>query len=109
MQPGKSSDPAPLELVVDESGAAVRVRVIATGSRDAEADFELEVAGGTNRSRHRGSASVRTGQAATVSTVALSPPAGAGWLARLRVQPRGEEAYEIVRSGGRAESEAASE
>lgn len=89
---------APINLIAEPVGESVRIQVVGASDRPYEASFSLEVEGGGNRSRHRGSATLRGGDAVTLSTVTIGLPPSAEWRARLRVEPREGEGYEQVRA-----------
>jgi len=93
---------APIYLVTEPAAEGVRVQVLASAASDLEASFVLEVnsdtVSGGNRSSHRGSAKLRSGETATLSTVTLGNVAAGRWEARLRVEPVGQEPYEQIRN-----------
>ena len=90
--------PAPINLVAEPVDGGVRVRVVGSSSADFDAIFSLEVEGGGNVSRHRGSARLRAGDEVTLSTVTIGVAAPAAWRARLRVEPSSGKQYEQVRA-----------
>jgi hypothetical protein len=92
------ADPAPINLVAEPVDGGVRVRVVGSSSADFDAIFSLEVEGGGNVSRHRGSARLRAGDEVTLSTVTIGVVAPAAWRARLRVEPSSGKQYEQVRA-----------
>jgi uncharacterized protein YfaS (alpha-2-macroglobulin family) len=92
----------PINMVVEPIGDGIRVRVVGASGTDYEAVYSLEVtsdvAGGGNRSSHRGSANLRPGDAVTLSSVTLGEVTPGNWRAHLIVEPRGGKAYEQTRT-----------
>lgn len=89
---------APIYLTAEPVGESVRIQVVGSSDADYEATFSLEVDGGGNQSRHRGSATLRAGDVVTLSTVTIGLRPAADWRARLRVEPRDGQGYEQVRT-----------
>lgn len=93
---------APVHLVTERVGQGVRITVVGKSESAIDATYALEVssnaAGGGNRSTQRGSVRLRPGVPVTMITLTLGGNAGAGWTARLKVEPKGAPAYEEVRT-----------
>lgn len=87
---------APIYLTASPVEGGVRFQVIGAPSAACRASFVLEVNGESNQSRHQGSAELRPGDRAVLSTVTVGVPAQGQWRARLRVEPAGGEPYEQV-------------
>jgi hypothetical protein len=87
---------APVYLTTTAVEGGVRFQVIGAPTAPYQASFVLEVNGEGNQSRHAGSAELRAGDRAVLSTVTVGVPANGHWRARLRVEPRGTEPYEQV-------------
>lgn len=86
---------APIYLSTEDVAGGVRLQVIGAADTSYGATFVLEVSGGTgNQSRHQGSAELRAGDRAVLSTVTIGVPPQGKWRARLRVEPVGAEPYE---------------
>jgi hypothetical protein len=96
---GQSGNSAPIFLSAEPEGGLLRVKVIGAPSVDYEASFSLEVTSNGNHSVHRGSASLKGGDAVTLSTVTLGGATGAEWRAHLKVESSNGASYEQVRTG----------
>ena len=87
----------PIYLTAEPAGEGVRLQVIGAASHAYDASFLLEVTSGEgNRSNHHGSASLRPGERVVLSSITLGNVRQGGWQARLRVEPRGAPAYELI-------------
>ena len=95
---GADETKAPIYLIAEPTAGGVRVQVVGASDQPYDATFSLEVDGGGNVSRHRGSASLAGGAPVTLSTVTIGVRPPNGWQARLSVEPRHGEAYGQVRS-----------
>ena len=93
---GAGDGAAPIYLTASPVEGGVRFQVIGAPSVAYRASFLLEVNGEGNQSRHQGSAELRAGDRAVLSTVTVGVPARGKWRARLRVEPQGAEPYEQV-------------
>ena len=91
---------APIYLTTSPVEGGVNFQVIGAPSAAYRANFVLEVNGESNQSRHQGSAELRAGDRAVLSTVTVRVPAQGQWRARLRVEPAGGEPYEQVAASG---------
>jgi hypothetical protein len=99
---GDTADPAaPVRLVAEDAGDAVRLRVVGESPRAFEGEYALEVssdaAAGGNRTVQRGTVRLAPGVPATLMTLTLGGGGQGGWTARLRVEPADGAAYEEVR------------
>ena len=88
----------PIELHVAPRAETLGIQVIGKSSMRYEATFLLEVEGGGNQSRHRGSAVLQPGEGVILSNLTLGLAQEAPWQARLRVEPRDGQPYEQVRT-----------
>ena len=86
----------PIYLTSSPVEGGVRFQVIGAPTAAYQASFLLEVDGEGNQSRHQGSAELRAGDRAVLSTVTIGVPARGQWRARLRVEPAGGQPYEQV-------------
>ena len=93
---GAGSDAAPIYLTTSPVEGGVRFQVIGAPNAAYQATFLLEVNGEGNQSRHQGSAELRAGDRAVLSTVTVGVPVRGQWRARLRVEPAGGEPYEQI-------------
>ena len=93
---GAANGGAPIYLTSTPVEGGVRFQVVGAPSTAYQARFLLEVNGAGNQSRHQGSAELRAGDKAILSTVTVGVPAQGQWRARLLVEPAGGEPYEQV-------------
>ena len=92
MMSAPAAAPAPIQLVVEPLGHAVRLKVVGVSDVALSAAYSLEVSGGGNRSLQRGQATLRPGVRATLVTLTLGSEKD--WAATLRVSPEGGEPYQ---------------
>jgi hypothetical protein len=88
---------APIYLVAEASSDGVLIEVRGSSEANYEALFTVEAKAGENRSLHRGFAKINGQNAVILSSLTLGVPPTGHWSARLRVEPRGSEAYEQIR------------
>lgn len=93
---GAPAESAPIYLTTETVAGGVRFQVIGAPATAYQASFLLEVNGEGNQSRHQGSAELRAGDRAVLSTVTVGVPEQGKWRARLRVEPADAEPYEQV-------------
>lgn len=99
--PGPAS--APVWLSQESTDRGVKLVVRGASQQLVEAVYSLEVQGdgrGGNRSTQRGTVRLTPNRTVTLITVGLPNAAAGDWTATLRVEPRGQPAYE-QRLGGR--------
>jgi hypothetical protein len=96
MGSGAPTVPAPIYLTTTSVGESIRFQIVGAPTAAYRASFTLEVNSEGNQSRHHGSAELRPGDQAVLSTVTVGVRAQGKWSARLRVEPVGGEPYEQV-------------
>jgi hypothetical protein len=92
-----SSASAPVWLSEEPTHHGVKLVVRGASQQPVEAAYSLEVQGdsrGGNRSTQRGTVRLLPDQTVTLITVGLPNASSGDWSATLRVQPRGQPAYE---------------
>jgi hypothetical protein len=95
--PGAGSE-QPLRMVAESVSLGIRIQVIGSADANCEASFTLEVSSDGNHSIHKGTVALEPGHPVTLSTVNVGVPAGRPWRASLKVESRGQQAYEQVAS-----------
>ncbi len=95
---GQKGAAQPILLVAEPFDGGVQVRVVGASKQPYAAVFSLEVTSGGNRSVHRGSVSLTSGEPATLSTISLGNAEPGQWRAHLKVEPQSGRAYEQVRT-----------
>lgn len=91
----------PIKLVATDLGSRIQLKVVGDSTTAVDATYALEVSGGpksgSNKSVQRGHAALKPGVPVTLITLEVGTPAGSGWNARLHVETKSGEAYDIER------------